>query len=456
MAEMTMEARGTGTTARRLGRNTWQYALVGVLFGAAFPIIATALRISQMKLGLSPSSIVMVQAGDPLLWIIDTAPLFLGLLAGLAGLRQDTLAARNTDLQARERELTALKDGLEQRVSDRTQELAVRNAQLRSAVDLTRELAGIREVSSLSTRSVELFARHFAGYEADIYLVDTARQVAVLQASSSPSQGRNIQDGHAVRVGDASLVGQAALLGRARVGAWAGTADQAPSTATSVPGHREMALPLTARGQTLGVLHMRPSSANVLAEAEPDLLQLLADQLASALDSARLLDEARVSLDQLQAVTGRGTRTGWQDYAGTQGLAFRYTPSGTRPISVGIPVNDDRALRVPLIVRGQQIGSMAFRRGGRQGWSDVDRELVEKAATQVALALDNNRLMDETRQRAYLEQRVGEISDQFSRSIDIDSLLQTAVREIAALPAVSDASVFVSPELTGTKDGDLD
>jgi GAF domain-containing protein len=113
-------------------------------------------------------------------------------------------------------------------------------------------------------------------------------------------------------------------------------------------------------------------------------------------------------------------------------------------------------MRVPLVIRGHEIGALAFRPGGRQAWSDADRDLAEKAATQVALALENNRLLEETRQRAFLEQRVSEISDRFSRSIDLDSLLQTAVRELAALPDVTDASVFVGPGLTTGRAGDLD
>jgi GAF domain-containing protein len=66
-------------------------------------------------------------------------------------------------------------------------------------------------------------------------------------------------------------------------------------------------------------------------------------------------------------------------------------------------------------------------------------------AIQVALALDNSRLLEETRQHAVHEQTVNEITARFNRSLDVDTLLQTAVRELAALPEVTEASVFIKP-----------
>ena len=69
--------------------------------------------------------------------------------------------------------------------------------------------------------------------------------------------------------------------------------------------------------------------------------------------------------------------------------------------------------------------------------------MVEKVATQVALALDNSRLLEETRQRATQQQTVNEISTRLNRSLDIDTLLQTVTRELGKLPEVAEVSVFV-------------
>jgi GAF domain-containing protein len=88
---------------------------------------------------------------------------------------------------------------------------------------------------------------------------------------------------------------------------------------------------------------------------------------------------------------------------------------------------------------------MTLARGDAEGWTDADRDLAEKAAIQVALALENMRLLEETRNRAAQEQRLSEFSARLGQSVDLDTLLQTAVRELATLPEVAEASVYLNP-----------
>ena len=72
-------------------RATFRYLCYGALFGALFPLAATLLDIAAQGLPLSARSVATVQSAQPLHWMIDTAPLFLGLFAALAGRRQDSL-----------------------------------------------------------------------------------------------------------------------------------------------------------------------------------------------------------------------------------------------------------------------------------------------------------------------------------------------------------------------------
>ena len=80
--------------------NVWRYTLYGAAFGFCFPVFATALEIFVVYPGveLSWHLIERAQRGQPLLWIIDSAPLFLGLFASFAGRRQDAIEAANADL----------------------------------------------------------------------------------------------------------------------------------------------------------------------------------------------------------------------------------------------------------------------------------------------------------------------------------------------------------------------
>ncbi|MBO6522504.1 MAG: response regulator [Balneolaceae bacterium] len=102
-------------------QNTTSYTLYGLTFGLAFPVIATLFDINIQGLSLSLDSVVIVQSGNPLHWIIDTAPFFLGSLSALAGYRKD-----QTD---------HLNRGLERMVAERTDRLEKKNELLKSEIE---------------------------------------------------------------------------------------------------------------------------------------------------------------------------------------------------------------------------------------------------------------------------------------------------------------------------------
>jgi len=105
----------------------FRYAGVGAAFGLVFPAGATAIAILEAGRPLSWDGVGAVQRAQALLWIIDTAPVFLGLFAAFAGCRQDRLMKANADLERRvaerTRQMEQARDELEGRVRERTQQL---------------------------------------------------------------------------------------------------------------------------------------------------------------------------------------------------------------------------------------------------------------------------------------------------------------------------------------------
>ncbi|MEQ1855235.1 MAG: response regulator [Longimicrobiales bacterium] len=67
---------------------TLRYALHGAAFGAVFPVVATLLAVGLGDSGFSVGAFLEAQARQPLLWIIDFAPLVLGLFAARLGQTQ--------------------------------------------------------------------------------------------------------------------------------------------------------------------------------------------------------------------------------------------------------------------------------------------------------------------------------------------------------------------------------
>ncbi len=77
---------------------TAKYALYGMLFGIMFPILATCIDIAKLNLDFTWRSAVFVQKKHIIHYIIDTAPLFLGLFAMYGGKNLDKLKEKNKQI----------------------------------------------------------------------------------------------------------------------------------------------------------------------------------------------------------------------------------------------------------------------------------------------------------------------------------------------------------------------
>ncbi len=114
-----------------------RYTRVGVVFGFVFPLAAWAIEFGHDGLPWALGSIWRLHATNPSVWIIDTAPLVLGILArqiGIAKHAEDTLRERE-ELLHRIVETTA--DGIY--VVDRDGKMTFANAALERILGATRE-----------------------------------------------------------------------------------------------------------------------------------------------------------------------------------------------------------------------------------------------------------------------------------------------------------------------------
>lgn len=118
-----------------------KYTLYGVLGGAAFPVCSIlflyfigALNGAHGLLGLIPYA----HHSNPLLFVIDTAPLFLGAVARIAGRRQDRIRQ--------------FADSLEQQVYEKTKSLQVALSESQKANELIKHMADHDTLTGLLNR----------------------------------------------------------------------------------------------------------------------------------------------------------------------------------------------------------------------------------------------------------------------------------------------------------------
>ncbi len=99
------------------------YTMYGVLFGLLFPIGATLVECIHVYGSINLTNIIQVQSETVLLWIIDSAPIWLGLFARVGGAKQDIVQEKSIQLQKKVDALNELSKTLEARVLLRSKDL---------------------------------------------------------------------------------------------------------------------------------------------------------------------------------------------------------------------------------------------------------------------------------------------------------------------------------------------
>ena len=436
---------------KSLKNETLRYTLYGTLFGLLFPLGATLISVGTANLPFNLSSMLAVQSSEPLLWIIDTAPVFLGLFSALAGWRQDRVNEKVYEVQNREMELKSAQLVLEQRVTERTQELENQSLRLRLVAEIARDAATAKDVAELLERASQLIHDLFKFYQTGIFLMDNNHEFAVLAASPTQAGMQMIANGHKLRVGEVGIVGRVAATGEPRITLDTGL-DAMHFNNPSLPNTRsEMALPLKVENRTIGVLDIQSDQPNAFKEDDIAVMQVLSDQLAIAIERTRLLQQVEENLRELQQAYGRSTLESWKSLAESgllRNVGYRFdnvriqaidtTPElGSEAMESGQMVvqnsnGDGRSGQVraaiPVKLRGQSIGVVTIKL--KEGYNSNTVNTIEQAVERLAASLESARLFEEARARADREQAIAQVTSAISSAGEFDLILRTAVEEI--------------------------
>ncbi len=351
------------------------------------------------------------------------------------------LADLALDFNSMTANLSELITNLERRVAERTEDLTRKTEQLRAASYVARQTAEVQDLQALLDLVVNLITDQFGYYHAGIFLPNEAGDQVTLMAASSIGGKQMIQRGHSLKVGTQGIVGYTAAQKQSRIALDVGL-DAVFFNNPDLPLTRsEIALPLIVRDNLLGVLDIQSDKPGAFTIQDIDVLETLADQVSVAIEKAQLLVSSQEAFSQIEALATVRTREAWAQKLKERGLVVTYTPLGLRAEKPS--ASEPNMLTVPISLRGQRLGAIEIARKGSTAWSKQDEEVIRDVATQMGLAIDNIRLLEEATQKAKQEQTVGELAFRFSQALDMDSLLQTAARELGQLPGVEETSVYI-------------
>lgn len=347
------------------------------------------------------------------------------------------------EMQSAFNSLTTEREKLEDRVRERTEELEARAIQLRAATSVTRTIAGIQDISELLSETTRLITDEFGYYHSGLYLLDERKRTAFLQASSSATGKSLIGQGFRIEPNKLNMTNLVIEQRRPQIAMDVGDANFIRDPNFPLTRSRIM-LPLTVRGQVIGILDIHSDQPRTFDGQDAEVLQTLADLVAISIDNVRLIDETKSLVYELESNTTLQTRETWSKFTSRHKPAYQYTPAGVRPLFSKIKTEKADGLHVPMILHGQNIGNIVLKRKGISStWSERERILVEKVAAQVALALENSRLVDETQKNAMRNQVIANISSRVRETLDVESVVRTATTELRRVFDLKEAEISI-------------
>lgn len=288
------------TEAAELGRFVFQQAVVLV---AVLVLLAAAIAVvwRQTVFGPLGGSIAELRGGVARISGGD-------LTYGLDIRTGDEIEELAGEFNSMAAQLHDVISTLEQRVADRTGELDRRATQLNAATQVSRAASSVLEPEVLINQVVHLIRDRFGYYYVGLFLVDAAQQWAVLQAGTGEAGRKMLDRGHKLAVGGESMIGRCTSYGQARIALDVGEEAVRFDNPLLPETRSEMALPLIARGRVIGALTVQSGEPQAFSDEDISVLQTMADQVANAIENARLLQETERLARRSQLVSDVSVR----------------------------------------------------------------------------------------------------------------------------------------------------
>ena len=343
-------------------------------------------------------------------------------------------------------ELEGQRGRLEEMVEERTRHLDRRARYMEATSEVARDAASVLNLEELLSRVVTLLSERFGFYHAGIFLLDSAGEWVVLQAASSEGGQQMLARGHRLGLG-VGIVGHVVQQGEPRIALDVGE-DAVYFDNPDLPNTRsEMALPMRARGEMIGALDVQSVEPGAFSQEDVAVLQTLADQIALAIDNARLFQQVQESLEAERRAYGQLSREAWGDLLSARpDLGLLHNKQGAmvddevwRPeMDVALQTgqtargsDDATSLAIPIKAGGQIIGVIDARKpSGSGAWTAADIGMMEALTEQLGVTLESARLYQDTRRLAVRDRLVSQVTTRMRESLDVQRVLETAADEL--------------------------
>ena len=361
-------------------------------------------------------------------------------------------------------ELEAIKTNLENLVAERTsnleetvkvmqalQQQESRRAHLYQSVSIiarriTTATAGEDSQHTLLDEIPILISDTFGYYHVGIFLTDADNRFAVLSASNSVAGQKMLAQKHMLPISTDSAVGTAIVHGEPHILNNIQNISQHLVNPLLPDTRAEAVFPLFVGENTIGALDIQSQEANAFDELAIEVLEILAEEIAIAIYTSRLLEDTRQQISELQALYRQQARESWRHIPQKLRI-FGYHYQGIHlhpldaplerlqqiPHQITIQPDEDNNLFVvhaPIRLRNETLAILEIKANPTIAQSAIDEETILAVTERIGLALENARLYEETTRRAQREHMVAKIANALRSTNDPDTMLQTAIQEL--------------------------
>ncbi|MBI1256847.1 MAG: GAF domain-containing protein [Chloroflexi bacterium] len=243
------------------------------------------------------------------------------------------------------------------------------------------------------------------------------------------------------------------------------------------PARQSVTMVLGYRDQVFGILDVQSEHPEMFTVNTVAGLQTLTTQAARELMLARRIEELERNvrdqegiisrflnqMSELQRRSESAAALGWTSYLqgrGSKGFGFDYDHGAivsssdlSEPIRASIkrgeifvePQNGKQVVNVPITLRDQVLGALTFTIPENRAINERQIEMLRTVANRLGVALESNRLFEQTQAQAQRERKANEIGSMLLSETDIDAVLNLAAENFNEALGAVHTRVYLEP-----------
>ena len=330
--------------------------------------------------------------------------------------------------------------------------------------DLSRSLFARSELDTILGQTVDGLVDRFPRVDhAQIFVIPSDNPQAVLRAATGPVGIKLVAQEYALDVGSLSAVGRATLTGQPLLIRDYERDPIHTSHPLNADMRSELAIPLRGSAGVIGALDVQSAQPDAFDTSIITVLQAIATQIATAIDSMHMYDEAQRSIRENQALyrqtqanlreierlnfelTGRAWGDFLRQQADSAALTLDLDSGHITPESPWSAALDQAAKRraavetrrdgqvvvaLPITIRNEVVGGMEFELDDDAELPPGVLELATAIGHRLGQAMENRRLFDETQRIAQREALINDIGSELQAATGVDAIIQRAAHHL--------------------------